>query len=95
MTGVEVEDDVTGRRYRITAPTVVGCRGPQHVRPAGGSAAEPEWQQELAKLPAEPAAISLFLGLGKSPTGFGVRGENHWFMPDLDGREGCGSPPNA
>ncbi|MET7335079.1 2Fe-2S iron-sulfur cluster-binding protein [Nonomuraea sp. NPDC005650] len=31
----------------------------------------------------------LFLGMDRSPAAFGVRGENHWFMPDLDGFHGA------
>ncbi|MEV4349205.1 hypothetical protein AB0J83_32510 [Actinoplanes sp. NPDC049596] len=31
--------------------------------------------------------MMLLLGLKERP-GFGIRGENHWFMPDVDGGEG-------
>jgi ferredoxin-NADP reductase/phytoene dehydrogenase-like protein len=88
VAGVDVEDGVTGRRYRIAAPTVVSAAGVRNTYALLGPATEPKWQQELAKLPAEASAIMLFLGLKKSPAAFGPRGENHWFMPDLDGHDG-------
>ncbi|MEU1164765.1 hypothetical protein ABZ372_31110, partial [Streptomyces sp. NPDC005921] len=43
---------------------------------------------ELAELPEERSAVMLFLGLDRSPAEFGLRGENHWFMPDLDEHDG-------
>ncbi|MEK8103998.1 hypothetical protein NKG94_00790 [Micromonospora sp. M12] len=49
--------------------------------------------EELAGLPEEPSAVMLFLGMDRSPAAFGLRGENHWIMPDLDAHAGFHRPP--
>ncbi|MEV6304561.1 FAD-dependent oxidoreductase [Actinoplanes sp. NPDC051861] len=74
--GVDVVDQADGREYRVTAPTVVSAAGVRNTYALLG--------QEV-DLPAEPSAVMLFLGLNRSPAELGVHGENHWFMPDLDG----------
>src|SRR5262249_29020422 len=38
-------------------------------------------------------AVMLFLGMSRSPAAFGLHGENHWFMPDLDEHDGAPRPP--
>ncbi|MBB4751912.1 FAD-dependent oxidoreductase [Actinoplanes lobatus] len=74
--GVDVVDQATGREYRVTAPAVVSAAGVRNTYALLGREVD---------LPAEPSAVMLFLGLKRSPAEFGVHGENHWFMPDLDG----------
>lgn len=74
--GVDVVDGSDGRAYRVTAPTVVSAAGVRNTYALLGREVD---------LPAEPSAVMLFLGLKRSPAEFGVHGENHWFMPDLDG----------
>lgn len=91
VAGVDVEDRATGRHYRVRAPMVVSATGVRNTYALLGPAAEPQWQREVASLPAEPSAVMLFLGLNRSPAAFGLRGENHWFMPGLDGRLGDGT----
>ncbi|WP_432832431.1 FAD-dependent oxidoreductase [Dactylosporangium sp. CA-092794] len=93
VTGVDVEDGATGRRYRVRAPAVVSAAGVRNAYTLLGPEAKPGWRRELASLPAEPSAVMLFLGLDRSPAVFGARGENHWFMPDLDDHGGSGRPP--
>ncbi|MBL7252754.1 2Fe-2S iron-sulfur cluster-binding protein [Paractinoplanes lichenicola] len=80
VTGLDVEDTATGRRYHVRTGTVVSAAG---VRNTYGLIGRDE---DLAGLPAEPSALMLFLGMHKSPAEFGLRGENHWLMPDLEGR---------
>ncbi|GIF23908.1 ferredoxin-NADP reductase/phytoene dehydrogenase-like protein [Actinoplanes tereljensis] len=79
VTGVDVEDTTTGRRYHVRTPTVVSAAGVRNTYSLIGRSAE------LADLPREPSAVMLFLGMERSPAEFGIRGENHWFMPDLEG----------
>ncbi|MFC4588960.1 FAD-dependent oxidoreductase [Sphaerisporangium corydalis] len=79
VAGVDVRDTGSGRAYRVKAPTVVSAAGVRNTYALLGRSAE------VADLPAEPSAVMLFLGLERSPAAFGLRGENHWFMPDLDG----------
>lgn len=86
VTGVDVEDTGTGRRYRVRTDTVVSAAGVRNTYGLIGRV------QELAGLPGEPSAVMLFLGMAGSPAAFGVRGENHWFMPDLDDHEGFHRP---
>ncbi|WP_326559762.1 FAD-dependent oxidoreductase [Micromonospora sp. NBC_01796] len=88
VAAVEVEDRATGRTYRVRTPAVVSAAGVRNTYALLESAAEPQWKREVANLPAEPSAIMLFLGLDRSPAAFGLHGENHWFMPDLDGHDG-------
>ncbi|MDX2707721.1 2Fe-2S iron-sulfur cluster-binding protein [Streptomyces sp. PA03-6a] len=76
--GVDVEDTATGRRYRIRTDTVVSAAGVRNTYALIGKS------HELADLLEERSAVMLFLGLDRSPAEFGLRGENHWFMPDLD-----------
>ncbi|MCY1137019.1 FAD-dependent oxidoreductase [Actinoplanes sp. Pm04-4] len=81
---IEVEDRASGRTYRVRTPTVVSAAGVRNTYALLG----PEWADKPAALPPEPSAVMLFLGLDRSPAAFGLRGENHWFMPDLDGHDG-------
>ncbi|WP_436535524.1 FAD-dependent oxidoreductase [Actinoplanes sp. HUAS TT8] len=76
VAGVDVVDQADGREYRVAAPTVVSAAGVRNTYALMGREVD---------LPAEPSAVMLFLGLKRSPAEFGLRGENHWFMPDLDG----------
>ncbi|WP_329241093.1 FAD-dependent oxidoreductase [Streptomyces sp. NBC_01478] len=78
VVGVDVEDTATGRRYRVRTNTVVSAAGVRNTYSLIGQS------HELAELPEERSAVMLFLGLGRSPAEFGLCGENHWFMPDLD-----------
>jgi ferredoxin-NADP reductase/phytoene dehydrogenase-like protein len=87
VAGVDVEDTATGRRYRIRTNTVVSAAGVRNTYALIGKS------QELADLPGEPSAVMLFLGMEWSPAAFGIRGENHWFMPDLDDHDGFRRPP--
>ncbi|WP_433363105.1 2Fe-2S iron-sulfur cluster-binding protein [Actinoplanes sp. CA-142083] len=87
VSGVDVEDTATGRRYRVRTKTVVSAAGVRNTYAMIGKS------EELAGLPGEPSAVMLFLGMDRSPAAFGIRGENHWFMPDLDDHEGFHRPP--
>jgi all-trans-retinol 13,14-reductase len=87
VTGVDVEDTTSGRRYRVRAGTVVSAAGVRNTYSMIGRS------QELAAFPEEPSAVMLFLGMERSPAEFGIRGENHWFMPDIDDHEGFHRPP--
>ncbi|MFD4603289.1 FAD-dependent oxidoreductase [Streptomyces sp. NPDC058464] len=87
VTGVDVEDTATGRRYRVRTDTVVSAAGVRNTYALIGKS------HELAELPEERSAVMLFLGLDRSPAEFGLRGENHWFMPDLDEHDGVQRPP--
>ncbi|MFF5147655.1 2Fe-2S iron-sulfur cluster-binding protein [Streptomyces sp. NPDC013157] len=82
VAGVDVADTTTGRRYRVRADTVVSATGVRNTYALIGKS------HELADLPEERSAVMLFLGLDRSPAEFGLRGENHWFMPDLDDHDG-------
>ncbi|MEU6147697.1 2Fe-2S iron-sulfur cluster-binding protein [Streptomyces sp. NPDC047081] len=86
-TGVDVEDTATGRRYRVRADTVVSAAGVRNTYALIGRS------HELADLPEERSAVMLFLGLDRSPAVFGLRGENHWFMPDLQEHDSGPRPP--
>ncbi|GHH63488.1 hypothetical protein GCM10018775_81320 [Streptomyces umbrinus] len=87
VAGVDVEDTATGRRYRVRTDTVVSAAGVRNTYALIGKS------HELADLPEERSAVMLFLGLNRSPAEFGLRGENHWFMPDLDDHDGVHRPP--
>ncbi|WP_405534758.1 FAD-dependent oxidoreductase [Streptomyces sp. NBC_00075] len=87
VAGVDVEDTGTGRRYRVRTDTVVSAAGVRNTYALIGKS------HELAELPAERSAVMLFLGLDRSPAEFGLRGENHWFMPDLDEHDSIHRPP--
>ncbi|MFG1679676.1 FAD-dependent oxidoreductase [Nonomuraea sp. NPDC049269] len=87
VAGVDVEDTATGRRYRVRTNTVVSAAGVRNTYALIGKS------QELGDLPGEPSAVMLFLGMDRSPAAFGIRGENHWFMPDLDDHDGFRRPP--
>lgn len=76
VAGVDVLDQAGGREYRVMARTVVSAAGVRNTYALLGREVD---------LPAEPSAVMLFLGLKRSPVEFGLRGENHWLMPDLDG----------
>ncbi|MFF3377605.1 FAD-dependent oxidoreductase [Streptomyces sp. NPDC002680] len=86
VAGVDVEDTATGRRYRVRTDTVVSAAGVRNTYALIGRS------HELAELPAERSAVMLFLGLDRSPAEFGLRGENHWFMPDLDEHDSVRRP---
>ncbi|MEU6352443.1 FAD-dependent oxidoreductase [Streptomyces sp. NPDC047072] len=86
VAGVDVEDTATGRRYRVRTDTVVSAAGVRNTYALIGKS------DELADLPEERSAVMLFLGLDRSPAEFGLRGENHWFMPDLDDQESAQRP---
>ncbi|GID30932.1 FAD-dependent oxidoreductase [Paractinoplanes brasiliensis] len=79
VTGVDVEDTAGGRRYRVRSGTVVSAAGVRNTY------ALSRQNRRLEKLPAEMSALMLFIGLKRSPVEFGLGGENHWLMPDLDG----------
>ena len=87
VTGVDVEDTTSGRRYHVRTGTVVSAAGVRNTYALVGRG------QELAEFPEEPSAVMLFLGMQRSPAEFGIRGENHWFMPDIDDHEGFHRPP--
>ncbi|MFJ8105874.1 FAD-dependent oxidoreductase [Streptomyces sp. NPDC096132] len=87
VAGVDVEDTATGRRYRVRTDTVVSAAGVRNTYALIGKS------HELAELPEERSAVMLFLGLNRSPAEFGLRGENHWFMPDLDEHDSVHRPP--
>ncbi|MFF3583932.1 FAD-dependent oxidoreductase [Streptomyces mirabilis] len=87
VAGVDVEDTATGRRYRVRTDTVVSAAGVRNTYALIGKG------HELAELPEERSAVMLFLGLERSPAEFGLRGENHWFMPDLDEHDGVQRAP--
>ncbi|MBM2619725.1 2Fe-2S iron-sulfur cluster binding domain-containing protein [Actinoplanes sp. LDG1-06] len=87
VTGLDVSDTATGRRYHVRTGTVVSAAGVRNTYGLIGRSGD------LAGLPEEPSAMMLFLGMDGSPAEFGVRGENHWFMPDLDDHEGFHRAP--
>ncbi|MER5429531.1 FAD-dependent oxidoreductase [Streptomyces sp. NPDC002588] len=87
VAGVDVEDTATGRRYRVRTDTVVSAAGVRNTYALIGKS------HELAELPEERSAVMLFLGLNRSPAEFGLRGENHWFMPGLDEHDSIHRPP--
>ncbi|MET8645588.1 FAD-dependent oxidoreductase [Streptomyces sp. NPDC004096] len=87
VAGVDVEDTATGRRYRVRTNTVVSAVGVRNTYALIGES------HQLADLPEERSAVMLFLGLDRSPAEFGLRGENHWFMPDLDDHDSIHRPP--
>ncbi|MFJ6088440.1 2Fe-2S iron-sulfur cluster-binding protein [Streptomyces sp. NPDC092369] len=87
VAGVDVEDTATGRRYRVRTDTVVSAAGVRNTYALIGKS------HELVDLPEERSALMLFLGLDRSPAAFGLRGENHWFMPDLEEHGSMPRPP--
>lgn len=87
VTGVDVQDTATGRRYRVRTDTVVSATGVRNTYALIGRS------HELEDLPEERSAVMLFLGLDRSPAEFGLRGENHWFMPDIDEHDSFHRPP--
>jgi len=87
VAAVDVEDTATGRRYRVRTDTVVSAAGVRNTYALIGRS------RELADLPEEPSAVMLFLGMDRSPAELGLRGENHWLMPDLDDHDGFHRPP--
>ncbi|XVV15214.1 2Fe-2S iron-sulfur cluster-binding protein [Actinoplanes sp. CA-131856] len=88
VSGVDVVERATGRRYRVRAGTVVSAGGVRNTYALLGPHSRPAWNRELAGLSGEPSALMLFLGLDRSPAEFGAGGENHWFMPGLDDQTG-------
>ncbi|SNY64478.1 2Fe-2S iron-sulfur cluster-binding protein [Paractinoplanes atraurantiacus] len=88
VSGVDVVERATGRRYRVRTRTVVSAGGVRNTYALLASHSRPEWNRELEGLSGEPSALMLFLGLDRSPAEFGPRGENHWFMPGLDEHDG-------
>ncbi|WP_033338842.1 2Fe-2S iron-sulfur cluster-binding protein [Catenuloplanes japonicus] len=91
--GVDVTDESDGRTYRVRARTVVSAVGVRNTYALLGSAVAPRWQEAVSRLPGEVSAIMLFLGMDRSPAEFGLRGENHWIMPDLGPEGGLDRPP--
>ncbi|MEV6594163.1 phytoene desaturase family protein [Streptomyces acidicola] len=87
VTGVDVQDTATGLRYRVRTDTVVSAAGVRNTYALIGKS------HELEDLPEERSAVMLFLGLDRSPAEFGLRGENHWLMPDLDEHDSILRPP--
>lgn len=81
--GVEVEDTATGSRYRVEAPTVISAAGVRNTYAMLAPGTTLRQEDLLSRLPHGPSTLMLFLGLDRSPAEFGLRGENHWFMPDL------------
>lgn len=92
VTGVEAEDGRTGRRYRVDAPCVVSAAGVRNTAALLDAEHREPWTRELATLPPGIATVLLFVGLSRSPAELGPRGENHWFMPDLDDDRGVERP---
>ncbi|MGX9425605.1 2Fe-2S iron-sulfur cluster-binding protein [Bradyrhizobium sp. LeoA1S1] len=90
--GVEVEDRATSRQYAVTAPCIVSAAGARNTRALLDAVSAKPWERELEKLPKEIATVLLFIGLDRSPAALGLRGENHWFMPDLDDDVGAVRP---
>lgn len=91
-TGVVVEDGLTRRHYTIAAPCIVSAIGARNTSKLLDGANCGPWVRELAKLPREIGTLMLFIGFDKSPAAFGLEGENHWFMPDLDDDRGISRP---
>jgi ferredoxin-NADP reductase len=89
---VRVEDRLTGEHYSVSARCVVSAAGARNTCLLLDAAAARPWQQELAKLPAGVGTLLLFVGLDRSPAAFGLCGENHWFMPDIDDDAGMSRP---
>jgi all-trans-retinol 13,14-reductase len=92
VTGVRIEDRLTGEQYSVSAPCVVSAVGVRNTCLLLDAAAAEHWERELAKLPAGIGTLLLFIGLDRSPAAFGLRGENHWFMPDIDDDAGMSRP---
>ncbi|MGE0817017.1 MAG: FAD-binding protein, partial [Vicinamibacterales bacterium] len=90
--GVVVEDRPTGRRYGVASTCIVSAIGARNTSLLLGPAHSVPWERELAKLPKEIATVLLFIGLDRSPAAFGLGGENHWFMPDMDDDRGMKRP---
>ncbi|WP_127509160.1 2Fe-2S iron-sulfur cluster-binding protein [Actinoplanes solisilvae] len=88
VSGVDVVERATGRRYQVRARTVISAGGVRNTYALLGDEARPEWDRHLRSLPGEPSAMMLFLGLDRSPAEFGPRGENHWIMRSLDDHDG-------
>lgn len=91
--GVEAEDSATGRHYRVRASTVISAAGVRNTYALLGPETTERQERLLARLPAGPSALMLFLALDRTPAAFGLRGENHWFMPDLGGDGALGGAP--
>lgn len=91
--GIEVEDRLRGERYTVAAPCVVSAVGARNTCDLLDPVSARPWERELEKLSGEIATVLLFLGLDQSPASLGLRGENHWFMPDLDDEAGLARPP--
>ena len=88
VTGVDVED--TAHRPalpRTTEHRRLGGGGAQHVRPDRPRAGN--WRT----CPRNRRRSCCSSGMDRSPAEFGMRGENHWFMPDLDDHDGFHRPP--
>lgn len=87
-TGLEVTDQATGESYRVHANCIVSATGIRNTCALLDDEQAFPIQRELAKQPKELAAVLLFIGFHRSPATLGLRGENHWFMPDLEGEQG-------
>lgn len=84
VVGVIVQDQLTKLPYRIRAKCVVSAIGARNTAGLLSEADAASWERELSRLPAEIGALLLFVGFKQSPATFGLRGENHWFMPSFD-----------
>lgn len=92
--GVEVEDNAGGKVYLVDAPCVISDAGVRNTfGPLLPEAQRERFAGELSRLPAEPSAVMLFIGLDVSPARFRVSGENHWVVPDPDHDAGYRRPP--
>jgi len=92
--GVEVEDTNAGEVYVVDAACVISDAGVRNTFGRLLSEAQRErFAGELSRLPAEPSAVMLFIGLDVSPACFGVSGENHWVIPNPDHDGGYRRPP--
>jgi all-trans-retinol 13,14-reductase len=91
-TGVTVEDIPTGRSYTVAASAIVSAIGARNTARLLDPVVARPWRQAVQKLHGELGTLLLFIGFHRSPAELGLRGENHWFMPDLDDDKGVGYP---
>jgi len=69
----------------LRAPVVISAAGARatYLKLLGDEVDIP-FREKLRAIPAGMAHVSLYLGLSRSPTGIGVRGENYWLHDALD-----------
>ena len=85
--GVEVVDlySKDQRRYQIHAPTVISNAGIRSTysklldHPATNN-----FKAEIERFPRGASALTLYLGLKKSPASFGIHGQNFWIRESYD-----------